>query len=263
MDVSSIVQYNCELSGGVFDKGECACPLESFQTHDEMYDETTGFCQSSMGGPAGDAFYASVGLPHGEYFHWNGIITSLCEESGGTVSGAACKCPKGTTYDQTSGICSAVVQTWVTPSGELQFSAPSDFGISFVESAEAIGNVGWLLTVQKMEGYANAFQVSVFERVDDQGKPMPITDVVNAMFGEVDVTLVERLVNNLEFTVVSREDGGVVYLAPLDTEQGTYVSIVRELPLDQDLEVVIESMVKYPSEEEKTQSKVLMDGANF
>ncbi|MFA6132350.1 MAG: hypothetical protein WC702_04830 [Patescibacteria group bacterium] len=99
------ISYNCELSGGAFTNGECVCPIASFQTQDEMYDKETGFCQSDVGGPAGDAFNASIGLPWGEYSYWNQIIVKLCEESDGEISGIACICPLEKTYDKTTGQC--------------------------------------------------------------------------------------------------------------------------------------------------------------
>lgn len=46
----------CTLSAGTYADGACTCPLENNQTQEEMYDAATGFCQSSMGGPAGEAF---------------------------------------------------------------------------------------------------------------------------------------------------------------------------------------------------------------
>lgn len=102
---TELVQYNCELSDGTFDNNVCTCPLEGEQTQEDMYDESTGYCQSSMGGPAGDAFSASIGLPWGPYAFFMGIIVNSCEESGGSMSGAACICSEGTTYDKTTGTC--------------------------------------------------------------------------------------------------------------------------------------------------------------
>jgi hypothetical protein len=99
------IAYNCELSGGTFRNDSCSCPLESGQTQAEMYDENTGFCQSAMGGPAGDAFNASIGLPYGDYGYYQNIIIDLCESSGGSLSGAACICPAGTDYSKTTGKC--------------------------------------------------------------------------------------------------------------------------------------------------------------
>ncbi len=55
-----LTKYNCELSLGTFENGTCTCPLENDQTQEEMYDETTGFCQSTMGGPAGAALEAAT-----------------------------------------------------------------------------------------------------------------------------------------------------------------------------------------------------------
>lgn len=99
------VRYNCELSGGAFKNGDCSCPLEPNQTQEETYDESTGFCQASIGGPGGSAFQASIGLPWGDYGYYQGIIIDLCEESGGGISGAACICPEPKTYDKTNGQC--------------------------------------------------------------------------------------------------------------------------------------------------------------
>jgi hypothetical protein len=54
------LKTNCELSLGTFENGTCLCQLENDQTQEEMYDELTGYCQSTMGGPAGPAFEAAV-----------------------------------------------------------------------------------------------------------------------------------------------------------------------------------------------------------
>lgn len=99
------IKYNCELSLGTFKDGRCECILEMAQTQEEMYDEQTGYCQSTQGGPAGDAFNASIGLPFADYSFWSGIVLGLCEESGGSISGVSCICPSGKTYDETSGMC--------------------------------------------------------------------------------------------------------------------------------------------------------------
>lgn len=99
------VRYNCELSDGVFEDGACVCPLENGQTQEMMYDEETGFCQTTYGGPGGAAFAASIGLPRGHYAFWNGIVFGLCAQSGGWVSGASCQCPDGTAYNPDQGLC--------------------------------------------------------------------------------------------------------------------------------------------------------------
>jgi len=100
------VKYNCELSGGEFVDGECECPIEPSQTQEMMYDESTGFCQTTAGGPGGDAFQASAGLPYGPYKHYGRIVSHYCEKSGGTMlSGATCQCPDGEVYDKFTGVC--------------------------------------------------------------------------------------------------------------------------------------------------------------
>lgn len=104
-DLAGAIRYNCELSGGEIKDDHCECSIEAFQTQEEMYDKVTGFCQSTIGGPAGEAFEASIGLPRGYYSFWTNIIVKLCEESGGSLSGAACKCPSDSTYSQTTGQC--------------------------------------------------------------------------------------------------------------------------------------------------------------
>lgn len=106
-DAPGAVRYNCELSGGIVENGSCVCPLELNQTQEMMYDASKGFCQTTFGGPGGDAFRASVGLPRGHYGFWNDIVFGLCEESGGSVSGAACICREGDLYDPARGRCVA------------------------------------------------------------------------------------------------------------------------------------------------------------
>ncbi len=56
----NLLKTNCELSLGTFENGTCLCQLENDQTQEEMYDELTGYCQSTMGGPAGPAFEAAA-----------------------------------------------------------------------------------------------------------------------------------------------------------------------------------------------------------
>ncbi|MBI2436728.1 MAG: hypothetical protein HYV41_03235 [Candidatus Magasanikbacteria bacterium] len=104
-EFAGVVKYNCEKSGGSFSNNTCECPLEGPQTQEEMYDKSTGYCQSSIGGPAGDAFAASIGLPYGDYGFFMDIIVNSCEESGGEMSGAACICSKNMTYDKATGYC--------------------------------------------------------------------------------------------------------------------------------------------------------------
>lgn len=99
------IKYNCELSGGIFKDNHCICSIEDFQTQEMMYDKNTGFCQSTHGGPAGDAFFASSGLPFGYYSFWMGIMMDLCETSGGSISGVACICPSEKTFSKTNGKC--------------------------------------------------------------------------------------------------------------------------------------------------------------
>lgn len=99
------IKYNCELSTGVFKDGRCECDLEGEQMQEEMYDEQTGYCQSTQGGPAGDAFNASIGLPFADYSFWSGIVLGLCVKSGGSISGVSCICPSEKIYDETSGMC--------------------------------------------------------------------------------------------------------------------------------------------------------------
>ena len=100
------VQYNCELSDGTFENNACICPIEEGlgQTQETMYDDTTGYCQTTFGGPGGEAGEV---LPNGfEYFY--NIITYNCEQSGGRVfTYGRCSCPDGTDYDTSNGYCVA------------------------------------------------------------------------------------------------------------------------------------------------------------
>lgn len=102
--ITGPIEYNCKLSGGTFKDGKCTCSIEEMQTQEEMYDKKTGFCQSTIGGPAGNAFQASVGLPYGDFGYYQNIILNLCESSGGTM-GAACSCPSGKAYNKSTGQC--------------------------------------------------------------------------------------------------------------------------------------------------------------
>ena len=104
-EFAGVAKYNCEKSGGSFSNNSCTCPLELNQTQEIMYDKSTGYCQSSIGGPAGDAFAASIGLPYGDYGFFMDIIVNSCEKSGGAMSGAACICSKNMTYDKATGYC--------------------------------------------------------------------------------------------------------------------------------------------------------------
>lgn len=103
----NLIKHNCELSGGSFVNEKCKCDIEADlgQTQEMMYDKNTGYCQSTNGGPAGDAFNASIGLPYGDYGYWTSIVMNLCTDSGGTISGAACICPTDKNYSKTSGKC--------------------------------------------------------------------------------------------------------------------------------------------------------------
>jgi hypothetical protein len=102
----SAISYNCELSGGEFTNGQCLCPTEDTptQTEQSMYDPATGFCQSTMGGAASDAFNASLGLPYGTYDYYFSIVEYHCAESGGNFLNARCDCGNQT-YNDTTGQC--------------------------------------------------------------------------------------------------------------------------------------------------------------
>ncbi len=104
---AGVVKYNCEKSGGSFTNNSCVCPIEAElgQTQEMMYDINTGYCQTTTGGPGGDAFAASVGLPYGDYGFFMDIIVNACKKSDGEMSGAACICSKNTTYDKSTGYC--------------------------------------------------------------------------------------------------------------------------------------------------------------
>lgn len=106
MTIDSAINYNCELSGGEFTNGTCRCPVEEGlgQTSTSMYDKSTGFCQSTAGGPAGDAFNASVGLPYGSYEFYFSVVGYQCSQSGGEFLNARCDCGSRT-YDDTTGLC--------------------------------------------------------------------------------------------------------------------------------------------------------------
>jgi len=101
------IQYNCELSGGVFESGACVCPIEEElgQTQEMMYDESSGFCQTTHGGSGGDAFRAENGLPWGSWQYYNDIINYWCNESGGSKSTPMCNCPAEKTYNKSNGRC--------------------------------------------------------------------------------------------------------------------------------------------------------------
>lgn len=89
------MKYNCELSDGTFQNNTCNCSRGEDQTQEAEYDAQTGFCHSDISGPAGNAFQALIGLPYGEYDYHQNIIVDLYKSSGGSLSGAACKCTSG------------------------------------------------------------------------------------------------------------------------------------------------------------------------
>ena len=99
------IQHNCELSGGSFSNGNCTCQLEGEQTQAQMYNQSTGYWQSTMGGPAGDAFPASVGLPWGEYSFWTDVVGHNCAATGGEWLNAQCTCSGELTYNTSNGFC--------------------------------------------------------------------------------------------------------------------------------------------------------------
>lgn len=100
-------RYNCELSGGSFESEKCVCPIEEElgQTQELMYDKSTGYCQTTFGGPGGDAFFSSIGAPYREYSFWRDVIVHYCETTGGTVSGLSCACPSDKNYNKLNGKC--------------------------------------------------------------------------------------------------------------------------------------------------------------
>lgn len=49
---NTIVQYNCEASGGSFKNTACICPKENGETL--KYDSETGYCMTDFGIPGGD-----------------------------------------------------------------------------------------------------------------------------------------------------------------------------------------------------------------
>lgn len=102
-----LVGYHCELSGGSFSNGTCTCPLEGEQTQEEMYDKSTGYCQTTYGGPGGVAFDVSVGLPNpnGAYYFWRDIVGNNCTETGGEFFMSKCTCGDGTIYNKSTGYC--------------------------------------------------------------------------------------------------------------------------------------------------------------
>ncbi len=101
------ISYNCKLSSGEFVDSVCVCPIEEHlgQTQEMVYDESTGFCQTTAGGPGGGAFAATVGLPGGAFVFWTTIIGNLCEQSGGEWLNARCTCSTGLNYDESNGLC--------------------------------------------------------------------------------------------------------------------------------------------------------------
>jgi len=122
-EFAGVVKYNCEKSGGSFSNNSCVCPAEEEmkeindynckntdtclseeQVRELAYDKTTGFCQTTFGGPGEDAFAASIGLPYGDYSFYNDIVIKNCEETGGNFL-YSCSCGDGTTYDKSTGYC--------------------------------------------------------------------------------------------------------------------------------------------------------------
>lgn len=116
---NQIVKYNCEQSGGAFNNDKCDCPFEEQlgQTSDSMYDESTGYCQTTHGGPGGvlqEEMASILGLK----IIKNTIVSYNCEQSGGTFDNDACSCTEEDAdleYDSTTGYC---MTPFGTPGGE-------------------------------------------------------------------------------------------------------------------------------------------------
>ena len=102
-----LIKYNCEFSGGSFTNGTCKCLLEKdiSQTQEDMYDKNTGYCQTTHGGPGGDAFASSVGLPWGDFSFWNHIVENNCTDTGGNWGTARCNCTDEKIYNKFNGYC--------------------------------------------------------------------------------------------------------------------------------------------------------------
>lgn len=104
-EFAGVAKYNCEKSGGKFLDNNCKCNWD--ETADQSinnYDKSTGYCQSDIGGPAGDAFAASIGLPYGDYSFYNSIVMNNCTETGGEFL-YSCDCPNQKIYDELTGYC--------------------------------------------------------------------------------------------------------------------------------------------------------------
>ncbi len=106
MILSKLIKHNCELSGGTFSENGCECPIEEDlgQTQEEMYNKKTGYCRTTHGGPGGEAFKASVGMPYGDYSFWENIVRLSCEKTHGKWINARCECLRGV-YDKSTGAC--------------------------------------------------------------------------------------------------------------------------------------------------------------
>lgn len=200
---SSVVKYNCELSDGKFIDGKCECPVEEglHQTSDSMYDSSTGFCQSAIGAPAGDALYASVGLPYGSFEFYLDIINYQCEQSGGHFLNARCDCGERS-YNEATGHCSSEVvnEDEFYSSQYYSFSKPSDLVVSestlagglYMTDSEVDGPLGikngeiWIsispTTEQEYTSWIDSNK-SVFETTYVQDGPIHATEYVKLESG--------------------------------------------------------------------------------
>jgi len=115
-------KFNCESSDGTFANGQCTCPLYdegSELTQDQAYDESTGFCQSPIGGPRG--YYLELQNAESRANYLNKTIVPFnCEQSGGSFMDSVCYCPselgEDLGYDEQTGYCTF---SFGIPGGEL------------------------------------------------------------------------------------------------------------------------------------------------
>lgn len=178
------VSVACTLSAGTYANGSCACVLEVDQTQEEMYDEATGFCQSSIGGPAGEAFelfpprcsYQGHLLAPGESYD-DGCNTHTCQANGDVLSTERGCEPNEEIEDD--------VSTYTDSRYGFEITLPTTLS---VRSAQVDGDGVYRVSFARHGSEKERMRAGAFIEVRDSWNAQRDAEAINAMGGANYVT---------------------------------------------------------------------------